>query len=728
MDGDIAATMIDGIDRFLMKETERSVEGRERFWKRDFSSREAYEKSIEPNRRRLAHILGVRDERPARVEMELVATTERGALVGKSDAFEAYAVRWRAFGNVHGEGLLLKPVGREPVADVVAIPDADQTPEMICGLAEGVAPESQYARRLAESGCRVVVPVLISRKIAKRPAPGRQNGPEMSDREFLYRSAYELGRHIIGYEIQKVLAAVDWFKQQKADAKVGVAGYGEGGMLALYSGAIDTRIAGTLVSGYIGKREDLWRQPMDRNVFGLLERFGDAEVMLMVAPRRLIIESSRGPEFVMDRKGGAPGVLTHPAGHQEEIQRAIRLKGDFKQREGIVFVADKPERHDVGMNWAVTFFRRVLVSDDKNAPVEGKVETLGVIDGAARYARQFHELDRHNQELIAKSADVRRQFMSKLDTSSVAKYEASAKPYREMFERDVLGKFEQELLPPNPRTRKVYDTDKYAGYEVVLDVFPDVIAYGVLLLPKDLRENEKRPVVVCQHGLEGRPKDTIEGDNNYYHAFAAKLCERGFITFAPQNLYIFGDRFRQFSRKANPLGKTIWSIIVPQHRQILNWLKTLPNVDPKRIGFYGLSYGGKTAMRVPAVLEDYCLSICSGDFNEWVLKNASTSAPFSYMFTHEYEIFEWDLGSTFNYAEMAALIAPRPFMVERGHFDTVSTDEYVAFEFAKVRRLYQGMLKLPADRCQIEFFDGPHTIHGVGTFEFLHKHLQWETK
>ena len=91
---------------------------------------------------------------------------------------------------------------------------------------------------------------------------------------------------------------------------------------------------------------------------------------------------------------------------------------------------------------------------------------------------------------------------------------------------------------------------------------------------------------------------------------------------------------------------------------------------------------------------------------------------------NEYEIPEFDQASTFNHAEMAALIAPRPFMVERGHFDGVSTDEWVAFEFAKVRRLYNGQLKV-GDRCAIEFFDGPHTIHGVGTFAFLHRHLNW---
>ena len=105
----------------------------------------------------------------------------------------------------------------------------------------------------------------------------------------------------------------------------------------------------------------------------------------------------------------------------------------------------------------------------------------------------------------------------------------------------------------------------------------------------------------------------------------------------------------------------MWSWTIPQHQQILNFLKSLPNVDAKRIGFYGLSYGGKTAMRVPAILTDYCLSICSGDFNEWIYKICSNQAPWSYLFTHEYEIYEFDLGSTFNHAEMAALIAPRPF-------------------------------------------------------------------
>jgi len=72
---------------------------------------------------------------------------------------------------------------------------------------------------------------------------------------------------------------------------------------------------------------------------------------------------------------------------------------------------------------------------------------------------------------------------------------------------------------------------------------------------------------------------------------------------------------------------------------------------------------------------------------------------------------------------MAALIAPRPFMVERGHGDGVAPDERVLYEFAKVKRCYDE-LKI-GDRTEIEVFDGPHKINGVGTFDFLHRHLKW---
>ena len=162
-----------------------------------------------------------------------------------------------------------------------------------------------------------------------------------------------------------------------------------------------------------------------------------------------------------------------------------------------------------------------------------------------------------------------------------------------------------------------------------------------------------------------------------------------------------------------------------QHQQTLGWLKSLPWVDPRRIAFYGLSYGGKTAMRVPALLEDYCLSICSADYDEWIWKNCSTRHTYTYLHTGEYEMPEFDLGNTFNYAEMSWLICPRPFMVERGHFDGVAPDEWVAYEYARTRFRYD-ILGI-GDRTEMEVFNGPHAINGVGTFAFLDRHLKGET-
>ncbi len=235
MEGDIASQLVAGVDKFLLREIEVAAKKRETFFKRNFSSYAGYTKSLEPNRKRLAHILGVRDPRVPFQTPELVATLDEPALVGKGSNYDIFAVRWPAFGDVHGEGLLLVPTKRKPMGDVVAIPDADVTPEQLVGLVPGFTKESQYARRLAENGCRVIVPVLIDRTYEAR------NGrAKMTNREFIYRSAFELGRHIIGYELQKIFAAVDWFAREGGEKeKIGVIGWGEGGMLALYAGALD---------------------------------------------------------------------------------------------------------------------------------------------------------------------------------------------------------------------------------------------------------------------------------------------------------------------------------------------------------------------------------------------------------------------------------------------------------------------------------------------------------
>ena len=701
IEGDIASKLVDGVDKFLLRELGRSVEQREQYWNRDLNSPKAYEQSIEPQRHELARMIGVRGDLVSFESPSIIATLDEAQNLLPTDGIISAQIRWPVVVSLHGEGVLFAPKD-EHKANALLVPDADQAPEEWTG----------HATSLAQAGCRVIVLRTVSRK------RGRRRGrADLTNREYLHRSAFEMGRTLIGYETHMALAAVNWFATSEPDKPIGLLGHGEGGMAALFAGAIDTRIDVTCVSGFFGPREESWKEPLDRNVFGLLEKFGAAELACMIAPRKFIVASTPGPRMKLKGRGGAPADLVSvPANAAtSELQRAKKLVGKLEwvpQQAGAKDHGLQAFGKSLGLEQPLSSLSPETKTESTRSPKQAEIELI-------------EQIDRHTQWLLNQSPFVRKEFMKNLDTSSVGAYEKSIDPYRKHFAEKTIGTFDRELLPFNARLRHKYDRPNWTGHEVVLDVFPDVIAYGILLLPKDTKAQERRPVIVCQHGLEGRPTDVIEGDHRAYNDFAAKLCERGYIVFAPQNLYIFQDRFRTLQRKANPLGKTLFSIIVPQHQQIVNWLKTLPNVDSERIAFYGLSYGGKSAMRIPPLVTDYCLSICSADFNEWVRKNASTRHDFSYVWSGEYEIFEFDLGTTFNYAEMAALIAPRPFMVERGHFDGVGKDEWVAYEFAKVRNLYAARLKIP-ERCEIEWFDGPHTINGKATFEFLDRHLDWQ--
>ena len=732
IEGDLAAQMVEDLDGYVSRAVVRSAETRETLWNRDYSSHDAYTESVEPNCARLRKQIGCLDPRLPIEELSYVATTETPLHIAADENYTVSRVRWQVFDGVEGEGLLLEPKHNVPVvSQVIALPDADWTPEMLAGITEELPPGAQFARRLARTGCRVVVPLLINRDDTYSANPAISTKTNQPHREFIYRMAYQLGRHIIGYEVQKVLSLVDWMAS--TEIPIGVMGYGEGGLIALHSAAVDTRIQATVVSGYFQSRQEVWREPIYRNVWGLLHEFGDAEIASLVAPRPLIIEASRGPEVggpppARDGRGGAaPGQLVSPP--IDAVANAFDHSREFYQQLDsddalrLIFPVDRLPGAEETLT---TFLSRLGVEDvriDGYQPLASS--TADDFDYEARQKRQFMQLVDLTQGFLRDAASRRQSFFwDKTDTSSLEKWEETCKDAKTYFWDEVIGRCPPPDVPANPRTRLLYDEPNWKGYEVVLDVWDGVFAYGILLLPKDLQPGEQRPVVVCQHGLEGRPQDTADPKiESVYHSYAASLADRGFITYAPQNPYIGVDAFRVIQRKGNPIKWSLFSLIIRQHERTLDWLAEQSFVDADRIGFYGLSYGGKTAMRVPAVLERYACSICSADFNEWIVKNATYHSRYSYMFTGEYEMPEFDLGNTFNYGEMAGLIAPRPFMVERGHDDGVAPDEWVAHEFAVVRRLYVRLGI--ADKTEIEFFDGGHQINSDGTFSFLHRHLNW---
>ncbi|NLX54181.1 MAG: hypothetical protein GXY58_03620 [Planctomycetaceae bacterium] len=727
-EADLSGRLMDGAHRFVERKIAEAPAHRAAHWHRDLTSLDAYLASVAENRAHLRAIIGVVDERqpPA---LERYGDEANPALVAETAAYRVYQVRWPVLEGLWGCGLLVEPAAT-PRGHIVWVPDAGTTPEQVLGLAAGDSQAAPAALRLAENGLAILLPVTISRAPLATDDP-QIKASDQTYREWIYRQAFHMGRHVIGYETQVVLAAVDWLRARHGQsARIGVCGYAEGGLTAFYAAAVDTRINAALVSGYFDARQAVWSEPIYRNVWGLLREFGDAEIAGLVIPRALIIEHAPVPDVT-----GHKGEWHTPdyARVAAEVQR-IETGGLLPQPTLV--------RSDAGplSDQAVEAFAAALGLDTLDPLSEERpAERRQSFDPAARHQRLFQEMEDHVQRLVQRSAQVREQtflltVMPELaqwkwstapshPTHALDTFLAGVEPFRQRFREEAMGCFDEPLLACRPRTRVVKDTPQWTAYDVVLDVYPELFAWGLLVLPKDIQPGERRPVVVCQHGRDGIPRNLLDANTTGYRNVAAVLAERGFVTFAPHNLYRGEDRYRWLDRKANCVKATLFSFIISSHDQILRWLDAQPFVDGSRIGFYGLSYGGETAVRVPPLLDKYCLSICSGDFNQWTRKVASTSEPFSFMRTIEWEMPYWNLGHTFDYAEMAYLMIPRPFMVERGHLDLVGRDHWVAHEYAKVRWLYT-QLGL-ADRTEIEFFQGGHSMRAQGTFDFLHRHLRW---
>jgi dienelactone hydrolase len=735
--GDAAARMLEGIDRFLDKQLEQSWNASVRSWPKPQEKPTLPEKAKELYVRETKAIRTILSERIGLVDVRSIDTSlVQQSAFGKdphlfhNEAFTIYEVAWNVYPGVQASGLVIQP--KEVRFCALAIPDAGQMPEDLCGARSSSV---RYALELASSGGLVVIPTVISRSESARS--GRSI---LTDQEYLYRSAIVLGRHVLGHEVAVVQSAIDSIQRLYPDLPIGIVGWGEGGWVALHSAAIDDRIDVALVSGHFAPRNRIWQEPMHRNIHGLLPHYSDAQLAALVAPRKLVVDLSPGPEVVIQGNGAAPGRITGPVPAEalEELNRASEMLSPWDLQSSIEQVQSEVR---TGQPSLASCNRLVSLLRKAPASIETVQASLNLGDWShpiptdIRRKEQLNMWDRHQQRILDSIHLERNRYWSKLDTSSPEKFQDSVESYRETFRNEIIGTWNIPKLPMRARSRLIDTKPGLVSYEVEIEVYEDVIAQGILILPPRPKNQKsvlnpdgnpnRKPCVVFQHGLEGRPMDTIVGDHPAYHDVAARLAMEGYVVFAPQNLYLMKDKFRVLQRKSNPLGKTLFSTMVAQHERIVEWLSSIPDVDPKRIAFYGLSYGGKSAMRIPALVPGYCLSICSADFNDWVWKNASTNSPYSYVWTMEYEIFEYDLGRKFNYAEMATLIAPRPFMVERGHFDGVAPDERVGLEFAKVNRLYSGLLRLP-EHSRIEWFPGPHTINGKGTFEFLAKHLKTE--
>jgi pimeloyl-ACP methyl ester carboxylesterase len=290
------------------------------------------------------------------------------------------------------------------------------------------------------------------------------------------------------------------------------------------------------------------------------------------------------------------------------------------------------------------------------------------------------------------------------------------------WRQNVVGELPVYRGPWRARERVVQETATYRATEIVIDALPGVIAQGVLLEPR-VRAG-KRPLVVLQHGLEGSPevyfgRNPDSKEFATYRNFGETLLAAGFTVYCPQNPY--KDDFRRLQLLAHPRGLSLFSFIAAQYRRTLDYLETRPGIDPRRIVYYGLSYGGATALRVPNLDPRFRAIVCAGNFNDWIPKLVDPDQKFSYLPTREYEMFEWRQAWVASHAELAALglllhRQPIPFFVERGHADPVGVDDWVAREFQRLEG-YAPRLGL----VKIAYFDGIHRVDGVEALAWLRR-------
>jgi dipeptidyl aminopeptidase/acylaminoacyl peptidase len=131
-----------------------------------------------------------------------------------------------------------------------------------------------------------------------------------------------------------------------------------------------------------------------------------------------------------------------------------------------------------------------------------------------------------------------------------------------------------------------------APQSVVLKADDGVEFHNQLFVPKDLKPNERRPAIVFVHG--GPIRQMLLGYHymDFYHtAYAVNewLASRGYVVMSVN--YRSGIGYgKSFRTAANTGGRGN-----AEYRDVIaagKYLQTRADVDPARVGIWGLSYGG----------------------------------------------------------------------------------------------------------------------------------------
>ena len=580
-------------------------------------------------------------------------------------------------------GLIGRP--RAAVAPVaVVMPPSDVSPEDWFGLTDRLPAGQQLARHVLAAGWRVVCP----RPFAPLPIGVRLRdyptfGAPPTGRDEVWRLATQLGVTLAGLELQSALACLALAAADAADEAFTAVGMGDGGRLALMLAAVDGRCERVIAADAFGDRSGPRAAfPWPELIHGWALNFGDAELAALILPRRVTLIDALG--------------RLASAGYRGELAACEALCGAQPARRAAEHRAEA-----VGQALAELGARMETEPSRPEDPA-----TAG--DQAALRARERHERTcQRLRECLDEAAQLRERRSFEDLAGRRAEWQA------------LVGHYPAPDAPLEARGRLAapeFQTETVATYEVCVPVFtdPPVFVRGLLAVPKNIAAGERRAAVVCSHGWEDTPE--LAHQPGVYNAFALRLAERGTVTWAPQSYFRSEHAIHSLYRMAGLLGKTEFGLMARLHGRSLDYLSSLPFVDPGRIAFYGLSYGGYTALWLNGLEPRFAAVVCSGHFNDWQAKTTGRNDA-SYLYTENASMYAPGILTRFNHGDLAALACPRPFLIEAGDEDWVTRRAWVESEFARARAVYA--LHGATGRIELAWERGGHQVYGRRSFAFL---------
>ena len=672
----------------------------------------SYENSIAPNLSNLTTMLGIEI---AQTETEVVSNSWQTIGTGIFHSIEKFSIYVERGANVRGFAVF--PNTTNPVSGVI-IPIAEPfNPESLFGINTNYPSSVRICEKLAEKGVAVICPVIINhKKIWSGHSTVKTN--ILDHRRWLFQQGYHIGKPLIGVETAEIIACAKAISMDSRilSNSIGVIGRElDSGIAAFYAVALEKKIQAVFLSGYFNQRTNVWQQPIEHHQWGVLKEFGDAEVASLIAPRSLIIESPIN----------FPNVPTNTV--LPEYLRAKEHYDNLGISNKINYFTPIGGTNNFGCDDAINSFLKALnaeTNDFKNS----SLVLISSYSSINQMRASFYEIQNWFQNLCSNSYQQRQSFFwDNINTSSIADYEISTEQFRSSLIYEMFGPFPEPDIPLKIWTNVYKSNESFTTYRVLMTLYTNVNSYGLLCVPNDIEPNEKRACIVCQHGLEGTPEHVADYANtNVYNFFAARLADEGFVTYSPQNPTKYNKTFRDIQRRSGTIKKDLMGLIYRQHQRGLDFLSTLHFVDTNKFAIYGLSWGGRTASWIGAAEQRYSVVVSCGNFSDAVQKYTSLFNISSYLYLAglwlpEDDLWKFNRLNKFSHAELAGLIAPRPFMVECGLNDDVPRAEWASNEYIKIEELYNSLGI--SDDTQIEFFEGLHEINGVGSFEFLKEKL-----